>query len=145
MRRMLTVICLLAAGCSTQSTEPTEDFRTGVTRDPLVLLTAAVEAREVMEALYTGRVVADSAGCLRLDSPEPATVVWPKGFSLGSSIEGPIVRNAAGVEIGRVGAPFEFGGGYVNSLEGIAAISVETRRVARERCPGQYWIVGDIN
>lgn len=136
MRLCLLLFTLLLAGCGREPAAPAEDLG-------LVFLALDVETVDVMQALFSGRIVADDAGCLRFDSSEPATVIWPKGFSLGTSIEGVIVRNSSGVEIGRIGDSFRIGGGFVPSLDGIGLISEQTRQLAYARCPGQYWIVGE--
>ena len=136
-RRMLLLLLGIVACC--QSTDP-GDVPAG-----LVFLSLSTEPNAVMDALFNGRVVTDAAGCLRLQSSEAATVVWPKGFSLGNSVEGVIVRNAAGVEIGRLQDTFKFGGGYVGTLDAIPIISDATRKTAYQKCPGTYWIVGQTD
>ena len=94
----------------------------------------------VMEALFEGRVEADAEGCLRLEGPNPATVVWP----FGSRLEGSRVLDSAGHEIGRIGGEFRFGGGEVPSLQAWIAGTAEERGRIEARCPGRYWIVGDV-
>ena len=138
MRRLLFVLALGLSACS-NATDP------GDTPAGLVFLSLSAQPNVVMEALFNGRVVADAAGCLRLQSSEPAAVIWPKGFSLANSVEGPIVRDAAGVEIGRIQDTFKFGGGFVGTLDGIPVISDATRKTAYEKCPGSYWIVGETD
>lgn len=135
MRRVLLVTLGIAA-CGSEAMAPLDDF---------VFLSMSVEPAASMDALFRGRISADDAGCLRLESSEPATVIWPKGYSLGMSVEGVIVRNAAGIEIGRIDDTFELGGGYVASLDGIGTVSARTRQLAHEKCPGKYWIAGGSN
>lgn len=111
----------------------------GVQHD-IMFLTAAQPARESMQALFEGRVVVDPAGCIRLDSPDPATVIWPHGFRLAVQRGQLLVRDGTGREIGRIGGAFRFGGGEVPTLS--ASILAGHAAVAA-RCPGRYWIVGE--
>lgn len=107
--------------------------------DDVIFLVQRVEPTVVMEALFEGRVVPDSAGCLRLAGPDPATVVWP----YGARLDGLTVRDAAGRTIGRIGGPFRLGGGEVPALHTGIPLSAAEREAAR-RCPGRFWIVGDV-
>ncbi|MGH7539896.1 MAG: hypothetical protein ACRELC_02750 [Gemmatimonadota bacterium] len=103
-----------------------------------------VPATVVMEALFVGRVIRDPAGCLRLETPDQHTVVWPFGFRLVPADGGLAVRDADGQAVGRIGGDFRLGDGEVPFLhEGLALPEAE-RRAAETRCPGRYWIVGDV-
>jgi hypothetical protein len=108
-----------------------------------VFVTQSVVADEVMQALFEGRVVKDNAGCLRLDGPDPATVVWPKGFTMTGSGGALVVRDAAGRRIAPIGGTFRLGGGEVQSLEGMPVSTADRQRAATQ-CPGRYWIVGEV-
>lgn len=57
----------------------------------------------VMDALFEGRVTRDDDGCLRLDTPDAHTVVWPFGFSLAARDGKLVVQDAGGAVVGRVG------------------------------------------
>lgn len=107
--------------------------------DDVVFLVQRVQPTAVMEALFEGRVAPDSAGCLRLAGPDPATVVWP----YGARLDGTTVRDAAGRTIGRLGGPFRLGGGEVSELHTGMALSA-AERAAAARCPGRFWIVGEV-
>lgn len=100
----------------------------------VLFLTQGAPATFVMDALFEGRVVVDDAGCVRLDGPDPATVVWPYRFTL----EGNTVHAADGRIVGRLGGSFRLGGGEVPTLAG------GDWQSALDRCPGRFWIVGDV-
>jgi hypothetical protein len=142
-RASLALAAVLVVACSSQAGEPFDALRlqedTGV-----IFLAQNVVPDAVMEALFQGRVVEDAAGCLRLDSPDPATVIWPKGFTVAVIGETMIVHSAAGREIGRIGGSFRLGGGEVPSLGEHTGISDADRHRAETHCPGRYWIVGDV-
>jgi hypothetical protein len=80
-----------------------------------------------------------------LDSADDATVVWPKSFSLvrqGGELR---VRQANGRELGRIGGAFRLGGGEVPYLhDGIALSAADCER-GQTRCPGKFWIVGEVS
>lgn len=107
-----------------------------------LFLVAATPASESMQALFDGRVIVDSAGCIRLHGPDPATVVWPHGFAL--VLEGAEQRivDGQGRRIGTLGGNFRFGGGEVQDLP---VLDHELRIAAHARCPGRFWIVGETN
>lgn len=137
------LMTLIAAGCaSPEETFPFDPLlfqeRTGV-----VFVTQNVASDVVMEALFQGAVIADAAGCLRLASPDNATVVWPNGFTMTESGGTMTVHDAAGREIGTIGGSFRFGGGEVQSLDGMYVSAADRQRVTTH-CPGRYWIVGDV-
>ena len=108
----------------------------------LVFISMRVVPNAHMEALYEGRVVADAAGCLRLDSPDPATVVWPKGYALADGSEWTSILDADGTVVGVVGGEFSLSGGEVPSLPVEMGFTQADRDLAESRCPGKYWIVG---
>ena len=110
----------------------------------LHFMTQDVEPAIVMEALYSGEVSADAAGCIRIPGPDPATVVWPKGFTLRSDAGEAVVVRHDGFELGALGGDFTFGGGYVTDLHDGLGFSASDRALARERCLGPFWIVGAI-
>jgi hypothetical protein len=117
----------------------------GVDASSVVFLTETAPATFHMEALYKGNVVADAAGCLRLaGTGDQHTVVWPFGFELRPHNSGANVVDAQGRVIGEIGGAFTVGGGEVPALHDGIALSEEQKAVAREKCPGRYWIVGDV-
>lgn len=117
----------------------------GVDAGGVVFLTETAPATVQMEALYKGNVVADAAGCLRLaGTGDHHTVVWPFGFELRAHNGGANVVDTRGRVVGEIGGSFTFGGGEVPTLHDGIALSDEHRALARERCPGRYWIVGEV-
>lgn len=102
------------------------------------------EPDAVMEALFQGQVVEDKGGCLRLQGPSPSTVVWPFGSTLEPRSDGDRVLDGEGNELGRIGGVFRFGGGHVPFLhEGLGFSKADVTRI-QARCPGRFWIVGEI-
>lgn len=133
---------LLFATCTAASPDPAGlrfDEVGGVT-----FLAQTAPPNAVMEALFQGRVIVDDAGCMRLESPDPATVVWPYGFTLERRRRDMVVLDGNGREVGVAGGSFRFGGGEVPTLHEGLALNATTRARALERCPGRFWIVGDI-
>ena len=133
------VLVLVAFSMAACVTEPEQDA------DLLFLVQKPVEGeRVVMDALYQGSVV-ERDGCLRLgDEPDGHTVVWPPGFSLVRRVGGHEVRNEAGRAIGQVGGFFRLGGGEVPTLWEDGPVDDQTRTAALDRCPGRYWLVGEV-
>jgi hypothetical protein len=134
---MLAAAALAAAACTAIPTD-------GADLGEVLFLTESQPATFQMEALYKGAVVADAAGCLRLASESAHTVVWPHGFELRRRDGALAVIDPGGREIGRVGGSFTFGGGEVPTLHEGIALSGTQKAVALERCPGRYWIVGEV-
>jgi hypothetical protein len=116
----------------------------GENPDAAVFLRQNEPAQNVMDALFQGRVLRDAQGCLRLEGAQPATVIWPYGFTLENRPGGLHVRDAAGRALGRIGGSFRFGGGFVPS-DDYAGLSDADRALAGSRCPGEYWIVGETD
>jgi hypothetical protein len=132
---------LIAMGCAGGEEGEPLSARQG---DDVVFLVQSVRPNAVMDALFEGRVAADANGCLRLQGPDPATVIWPYGATLDNVDGQQRVRADGGRIIGTIGGTFRLGGGEVQTLvagNGISAADVER---ARSTCPGKYWIVGDV-
>ncbi len=114
----------------------------GSESDVLMLVQSAAQDA-VMQALYVGKVV-QQGECLRLERPvEGHTVVWPHGFSLGGRRRD-FVMDDRGRPVGRIGESFRLGGGEVPTLWEGGPVSESDRRHALSRCPGRYWLVGEI-
>ena len=126
-------------GCldETVNTDEPDDF--------LFVAHKAVDGeRAVMEALFTGKVIVVD-GCLRLDiDGGGAMVVWPPGYSYAEGVGGFNVRNELGVNVGKIGQDFRFGGGFVQTLQQDGPVDEALRQEALTRCPGEYWIVGEM-
>lgn len=132
------------AACSNAPAADPVSLARGPGGEGTVFLAQTEAPEAIMDALFEGRVVRDPAGCLRLDGPDPATVVWPKDFSLEERGGELLVVAEDGGVAGRVGGPFRLGGGEVPFLHDGIPVSDEDRRLAAERCPGRYWIVGEV-
>lgn len=143
-RRRMAAVAALAAlalgGCTSSPPEGTASLLDVPAHGEVLFLTQNAVPDGFMEALFVGRVIADAAGCLRLDGPDPATVVWPFRFILDPRGR---VLDSLGTEIGRIGGSFRLGGGEVTLHAGIA-MSEAVKQVAEARCPGRFWIVGEI-
>lgn len=140
----LATTVLAVAACSSNSA-------TGADPDPglqvaddagIVFMTQNVVPEAMMDALYMGGVVLAEDGCLRLETPDASTVVWPKGFSVSLAGEEVQVVNEVGEPVGTIGDEFELPGGEVPELSDAMGFDQDDRDAAESRCPGHYWIVG---
>lgn len=129
---------------------PTEDRLITVDRTVEVearpfLLAASFPRNTTPDALFQGMIEADGEGCLRVVSGEPATVLWPLGFTLTERAGSHRILDGTGAEVGALGIDtFRLGGGFVSFLDEGSGLSAADRQVARERCPGSYWLVSDV-
>ena len=144
MRRARTIpFALLAAATAACAASDPAGLRL-VEGTEIVFLVQSERPDAVMEALFQGPVVRDAGGCLRLGAADGPTAVWPFGFTLTSRSGDLVVRDEGGREVGAVGGFFRLGGGNVGELhEGIPLTDAD-RELARARCPGGWWIVGDV-
>ena len=94
-----------------------------------------------MDALFEGDVIADEAGCIRLDGVDGATVIWALGSTLTSTTDGPVVQDASGETLGRLGEQFSLGGGEVPALTETMGFTALDQAFVEARCPGRYWMV----
>jgi hypothetical protein len=142
-RRMVLGLITLAVACSslTDAADPlTGDtlearFASGVT-----FLTMRTDPEVFMSALFEGRVLVDLAGCLRLDSDDRHTVVWPRGYGFDTAGGTIRILDATGVVVGRAGDDFRLAGGEVTSLHDGLGFTAADRALASAHCPGRYWI-----
>ena len=126
---------LLLAGCS-----PLQEIVTPRSSSVgPVMLSRTHEPNAFMEALFVGRVIEDAQGCLRLDSADRHTVIWPAGFSLAVRGGSSTVLDAAGSEVGAIGASFRLGGGEVTQVPAHMLTTADAE-LAAARCPGRYWL-----
>ena len=125
---------LFLAACSAW-TEPAASRSSG----ELVVLSRAEEPSAFMDALFVGKVSADSRGCLRLDDPDQHTVIWPRGFDVVQRGASWVVVDAAGRDVGTLGGSFRLGGGEVTQVPA-DMLSPADAQLAAETCPGRYWL-----
>lgn len=132
---------LVAGACgSPLAMDPSENG--GV--DPVVtVFLVQVENGNQMDALYQGRVTRDEEGCLRLETPDRHTVLWPAGAKFYTRDGEFHIVDAAGREVGTIGGTFGLGGGETAEL-GTHLLAADDYRLAKERCPGRYWVVGGM-
>lgn len=106
----------------------------------VVFLRMRTNPTVTMDALFVGAVVVDDNGCLRLDSPDRHTVVWPRGYDFTTAGGTIRILDAQGDVVGRVGESFRLGGGEVTSLRDEMGFTAADRALAATHCPGRYWI-----
>jgi hypothetical protein len=145
--RSLTFLAALTladlSGCSDSPAEPTDlSLLPGPAQTAFLVLPFPTNVH--MEALFQGRVVRDDSGCIRLESPSDATVVWPFGFELEARGTGEWVVMGNGEDLGAIGGRFRFGGGELPSLHEGLGFSDELAGQIQVRCPGRFWIVGAV-
>lgn len=103
-------------------------------------LTQTSEQATHMEALFTGGLTVDDNGCIRLDSPDDATVIWPRGYSLHLAGGVHLVRDGAGRAVGLLDGDFSLGGGEVARLHSGMGFTQADESFVAHHCPGRYWI-----
>lgn len=134
---------LILAACSEASpTEFTSPNLAVSSANGVRFITQNVVPAATMDALFQGPLLLDDRGCIRLDSEDDATVVWPHGFTAERTVEGFFVRDAEGALFGRVGEELSLAGGEVATLHEEMGFTEDDRSLATEHCPGRYWIVG---
>ncbi len=99
--------------------------------------------------LDSGVLSVDERGCLRMQSRVPGgppfAPVWPPGYSLDAAGDGPArILDGQGRAVARVGDEVRAGGGPASSLEAVVDADERRLRGIRERCPGTYFIVGEV-
>jgi hypothetical protein len=124
---------LLVAGCS-----PIEELVTPGSQASPVILSRSHEPNAMMDALFTGRVIADARGCLRLDGPDQHTVIWPQGFTIARRGATWAVLDATGGNAGTVGGSFRLGGGELTEVPSDMLSAADQQRAST--CPGRYWL-----
>jgi hypothetical protein len=104
------------------------------------------EPRGVPEALAEGELIL-ADGCLRLrqDSSDPGLVpIWPLGFTPRAGDNRIQVLDEEGRVVATVGERMEIGGGFIDTLEDSDGSEGELANELSERCPGPYWLVGEV-
>ncbi|MCD4753702.1 MAG: hypothetical protein K8R40_11575 [Anaerolineaceae bacterium] len=104
-------------------------------------------ATSYMEAELSGELALVD-GCLRInDGYDDYLIVWPYGFGLSINENGIIqVIDDTGHPIMKVGDKVKVGGGGGEmSGEDSGDISAFSGHLPSDRCPGPYWILGEID
>ncbi len=109
----------------------------------LVFLAMRITPDTHMSALFVGAAVEDDAGCLRLDSPDRATAVWPRGWGFERRDGTVRILDADWKLVARIGEQVSLGGGEVETLPAAMGFTQADRDLAENHCPGRYWIVSD--
>lgn len=102
-------------------------------------------------AIAQGRLVLSESGCLLIKNPAdppdfPGLVpVWPSDYEPEASDGGVRIRNARGLVVAQVGKRIFMGGGEIASgaLRGNDLMDERELRELSERCPDDYWMVGE--
>jgi hypothetical protein len=71
-------------------------------------------------------------------------VIWPFGSRLVERGGVLVVLDDQGDDVGRIGHSFGLGGGEVREEMGLGFVARKLREPARTRCPGRYWVVGEV-
>ena len=109
-RSLLVIVAVMASACQIGEATPVPPALVAIpTSAPLG------EGDACMQALLTGRLVADDEAGLAVEAPdaggERIVVVWPHGWVAGDHEGMRILLNDRGDEIARVGDQVEIGGG----------------------------------
>jgi hypothetical protein len=138
-------VALVVAACSSDLVESRAQVsfqvQTVAAESPILVMTQNGVPSEVMDAFFEGQVMADDAGCLRLEHAEGPTAVWPLGYTGEVTTDGVTIMNGDGEEVGPVGGLFGLGGGELPELLASLGFTQEDRDMAEALCPGRYWIV----
>ena len=134
----LLALSLLSA-CKDPAT-PSDSLPSAAQLRSTVFIARTAEPSGYMEALFSGVITVDPAGCLRMEGLERHSPIWPKGYELEVTNGSAVVRRGDGSIVGTIGGEFVLGGGEVHTL-GQVALSLRDRQRATSSCPGQYWIV----
>jgi len=145
LRRGILVLLgvVVLAGCGESATGP-EAFAPVTWVDGTLFLAQPRVPNAFMEALFQGAILRDDVGCLRLQRPSRATVIWPHGSYLEEREGEDWVVTESGPTIGPVGSTFRLGGGEVPMLNEAMGFSRAEMRIIEVRCPGRYWVVGEV-
>lgn len=114
------LLLVALSGCSASSSlVPTAGSDTAPAL-PTSTFVADGPSASLMGARLDGTLVADAAGCLRVQPAGTAATVtplWPAGYTTNGSGSSLVVVAADGAEIARVGSPVALGGGYVPAAD----------------------------
>ena len=87
----------------------------------------------------------DDESCLRVNNrggkdPYGFVPIWPPDFRLAAEGDDVRILDEGGRLAAKVGEQVRMGGG--EATETLGGVDERTARELRERCPGNYWIVG---
>ena len=131
----------LAYGCSS-SQEVLDPSRTADLREPYLFLVRTDTAAVDMDALIRGRVTRDAQGCLRVDTDDRHTIVWPRGYTARLDGDAVVISDAAGARVAATGDVIQLGGGEVSMLPA-GLLAEPTRAAALTSCAGKFWIAAN--
>lgn len=129
----------ILAGCK-EAASPGDSLIGSSRLRTVVFVARTVEPSGYMEALFSGVITVDAAGCLRMEGLEAHTPIWPRGYRLEVTSGAGVVRSGNGSIVGIIGGHFRLGGGEVQTLEWVEVTPADRERVT-STCPGRYWIV----
>lgn len=155
---VLVAVSLLTAACGARPSTEGPNDTSSATAAPettaagelgaIVFLNQGDPGADMPSMADGGVLSVDERGCLRLLQPavDPDPLpVWPPGYSLDAAGDGPArILDGEGRVVARVGDEIGVGGGPTSSLEEVADADERRLREIRERCPGAYFIVGEV-
>lgn len=113
-----------------------------------VFLNQSASVDGIPTTVDSGELAVDRKGCLRMgpqgDRRPNFVPVWPPGYSLDAGGERMRILDGEGRVVARVGDEIRVGGGPASSLETVVDVDEQQGREIRERCPGTYFIVGEV-
>ena len=133
---LMLALATASGGCRQSATEPVALSSLLKGNQP-IFVTRTQEPSAYYDALASGIIAPDSAGCLRIAGGP--TVIWPRGYRLELGGRGAEILNAAGRPVGVLGTSFRLGGGEASTLDYVA-LSQADRELLLAKCPGLYWI-----
>lgn len=114
----------------------------------VVFLNQSESVDHIPTSMGGGELAVDGKGCLRMgpqgDRRPNFVPVWPPDYSLDAGGERMRILDGEGWVVARVGDEIRVGGGPASSLEAVVDVDEQQGREIRERCPGSYFIVGEV-
>ena len=129
----------LLAGCKDPAQPGDSLYSAGQSRS-VVFVARTDEPPGYYDALFSGVITIDGAGCLRMGGLERHTPIWPRGYRLDISSGAGVVRAGNDSIVGVIGGHFRLGGGESQTLEWVTLSPADRDRLT-SNCPGRYWIV----
>lgn len=134
------VLVAFLTGCGGTPSAPSSDNGSGRAAPAPTLLTTTSPSLSGLEALATGRLIVDSAGCVQLKTASGALVTpaWPDGYRTKSDGTHFVVLDSTGARIASDGVDLRVGGG------GLAQVPA-TWSNARCASTSGAWQVGRVD